>query len=146
MLNQVVLVGRIVRDPEIRVTKTGRHLSYITLAVNRSFKNPMTGLYDTDFISCTLWGKLAVNVVNHCKKGAIIGVRGRLTTRPNEDPSSHINLLEVVADRVSFISKPYHSTTDEASIEAMENDNLDIELESDEGYVQHIEQASSTVS
>lgn len=114
MLNQVVLVGRIVRDPEIYVTKTGRKFSYLTLAINRTFKNPTTGLYDTDFISVTLWEKVAVNVVNHCKKGTVIGVKGRLTTRPNDDPAIKNYLLEVVAERVSFISQPYHSNSDEA--------------------------------
>lgn len=112
MFNHIVLVGRIVKEPEIHVTKSGRNFSYITLAVNRPYKNSLTGLYDTDFIPCKLWGKIAINVVNHCYKGSLIGVRGRLETRPNDDPSLPSQSLEVVAERVSFINHPKHIRKD----------------------------------
>ena len=59
MLNQVVLVGRIVRKPELRESEKGKKLTFVTLAVPRSFKN-MNGEYDTDFIDCVLWDNVAV--------------------------------------------------------------------------------------
>ena len=103
----------------------------------------MTGLYDTDFISCTLWGKLAINVVNHCKKGPIVGIRGRLATRPNDDPATHSNILEVVADRVSFISHPYRSTND--GVGEFDHDEDELEFDTNEGITDQFEE-SPTVS
>lgn len=104
MLNNVVLVGRVVRQPELTTTQEGRQVSNITLAVLRAFKNTTTGEYDTDFITITLWENLAKNVVEYCGKGDIIGVRGRLLHRTYEIPNFRsIRAVEVVAERVSFI-------------------------------------------
>ena len=72
MLNQVVLVGRIVRNPELVETETDKKMSRITLAIPRSFKN-MDGEYETDFINCILWDIAAKNTVEYCKKGDIVG-------------------------------------------------------------------------
>lgn len=80
MLNQAVLVGRIVKEPELRKTDNGRAVSNITLAVPRAFKNT-NGEYETDFISCVLWKGVAESTVAYCKKGDLVGVRGRLQTR-----------------------------------------------------------------
>ena len=72
MLNQTVIVGRIVRDPELRETESGHKVSNITLAVPRSFKNS-NGEYDTDFISCVLWQGIAENTAEYCHKGDLVG-------------------------------------------------------------------------
>ena len=72
MLNQAVLVGRIVYDPELRETDNGNKVANVTLAVPRSFKNS-DGEYDTDFISCVLWKGVAENTVEYCKKGDLVG-------------------------------------------------------------------------
>ena len=76
MLNQAVLIGRIVRDPELKDTEKGK-VTNITLAVPRSFKNT-NGEYDTDFISCVLWKGVAESTAEYCKKGDIVGVKGRI--------------------------------------------------------------------
>ena len=73
MLNQIVIVGRLVRKPELNETENGKKVSTITLAVPRSFKN-MQGEYDVDFIDCTLWETVASSTVEYCNKGDIIGV------------------------------------------------------------------------
>ena len=65
MLNNVVLVGRVVRQPELMVTQDGKKVSTITLAVTRSFKNAMSGEYETDFINITLWEGIAKSVVDY---------------------------------------------------------------------------------
>jgi single-strand DNA-binding protein len=104
MLNQVVIVGRLVKDPEIKIIKDGRKVSFITLAVNRPYKNPVTGIYDTDFIGCTLWEGIAQATANHCKKGGIVGVKGRLATRITENENHRIHTLELIAEKVTFIS------------------------------------------
>jgi single-strand DNA-binding protein len=104
MLNQSIIVGRLVKDPEVKVTKDGRKVSFITLAVNRPYKNPVTGIYDTDFIGCTLWEGVAQATADYCKKGRIIGVKGRLATRVNETETHRVNVLEFIAEKVTFIS------------------------------------------
>ena len=79
MLNQVILVGRITKDVEVRESENGKKRAYITVAVPRSYKNE-EGKYDTDFIECILWNDVAENTSKYCKKGDIIGVKGRLQT------------------------------------------------------------------
>ena len=103
MLNQVVLVGRLVRKPELRESENGKRMSYITLAVPRSFKN-MNGEYDTDFIDCLLWDNVAASTVEYCGKGDIVGVKGRLQSRIIEKETGNVNRLEVVAEKVTFLS------------------------------------------
>lgn len=104
MLNQSILVGRIVRDPEVRETESGNKVTNITLAVQRPYKN-INGEYDTDFISCVLWKGVAETTAEYCKKGDLIGVRGRIQTRTVDltDETRH-NLMEVIAERVTFLS------------------------------------------
>ena len=84
MLNQVVIVGRLVRDPEVRETEEGKKVTNITLAVPRSYKN-MDGEYDTDFINCTLWAGVAESTTEYCHKGDLLGIRGRLQTNSYEN-------------------------------------------------------------
>ena len=88
MLNQVVLVGRLVKTPELRVTDNGKKTSTITLAVPRNYKN-INGEYDTDFLDCTLWTNIAENTSEYCQTGDMVGVKGRIQTRviQNEDGS-----------------------------------------------------------
>lgn len=104
MLNNVVLVGRVVRQPELSETIDGKKVSTITLAVTRSFKNALSGEYETDFINVTLWEGIAKSVVEYCGKGAIIGVKARLVHRTYEVPNyKSLRVVEVVAEKVSFI-------------------------------------------
>ena len=104
MLNQSILVGRIVRDPEVRETENGNKVTNITLAVQRPYKN-INGEYDTDYISCVLWKGVAETTAEYCGKGDLIGVRGRIQTRTMDlpDETKH-NLMEVIAERVTFLS------------------------------------------
>lgn len=71
MMNQVIVVGRIVSDPEIKETENCRNVSVITLAVSRSYKN-MNGEYDTDFVPCILWNVIAEKTAEYCKKGDLV--------------------------------------------------------------------------
>lgn len=99
MLNQIVLVGRLVQDPEIKELENGAKTSYITLAVSRSYKNT-DGIYETDFIPCLLYKGIAENTAEYCKKGGVIGVKGRIQTKQEEDKT----IIEIVAERVTFLS------------------------------------------
>lgn len=108
MLNNLVICGRIVSDPEIKETENGRKFCNVTLAVPRSFKND-DGIYETDFIPVVLWRGIAENVKEYCRKGDVVGVRGRLESSITTDDgqtteeNKKINLI-VVAERVSFLS------------------------------------------
>lgn len=128
MLNNVVLVGRVVRQPELSQTIDGKKVSTITLAVTRSFKNALSGEYETDFINITLWEGIAKCVVEYCGKGAIIGVKARLVHKTYEVPNyKSLRVVEVVAEKVSFIqTKPIErqelkelSTEDQDLIEVL---------------------------
>ncbi len=103
MLNQVVLVGRLVKDPEVKETKNGTSISKVTLAVPRSYKN-VNGEYETDFIDCTLWQLMAVNTKEYCKKGDIVGVKGRIESHVYEKNDEKKYVTEVIAERVTFLS------------------------------------------
>lgn len=103
MLNQIILVGRLVRDPEVVKTKNGTSYSHITLAIPRSYKN-INGEYETDFIDCTLFQLIATNTKEYCKKGDIVGVRGRLESKVYEKDGQKKYITEVIAERVTFLS------------------------------------------
>lgn len=104
MLNQTVIVGRLVKKPEIKETENGNKVSNITLAVPRSYKNA-NGEYDTDFVPCVLWKGLADNVVEYCRKGDLLGIKGHVQTRDVEfDDGKKRKYVEVIADKVTFLS------------------------------------------
>lgn len=98
-MNQIVLVGRLSKDPELRETEEGKKVASITLAISRNYKNA-EGVYDTDFIDCVLWNNIAENTVEYVKKGDIIGVKGRVQTNIT-DGKKYTN---VVAEKVTFLS------------------------------------------
>lgn len=114
MINQVTLVGRLTRDPEMKVTTEGTPVAHITLAVNRSFRN-QNGEIDTDFVQCTLWRKAAENTCQYCRKGSVIGITGRLQSRHYDNrEGKRIYVTEVVAETVRFLSaKPQAISTEE---------------------------------
>ena len=104
MLNQAVIVGRIVKEPELNKTENGTKVTNLTLAVPRSFKNS-EGQYDTDFISCVLWKGVAESTVEYCKKGDLVGIKGRIQTRDVElEDETKRKYVEVVAEKVTFLS------------------------------------------
>ncbi len=103
MLNQVVLVGRLVRDPELRTTDSNKSVTTVTLAIPRSFKN-MNGEYDTDFIDCILWENTAKSTSEYCKKGDIVGIKGRIQSRIVEREEEKKYVTEVIAEKVTFLS------------------------------------------
>lgn len=103
MLNQTVIVGRIVRDLEVHETENGNKVAQLTLAVPRSFKN-MDGEYETDYIPCVLWRGVAENTAEYCKKGDLVGIKGRIQTSQYEQDDEVKYVTEVVAEKVTFLS------------------------------------------
>ncbi len=103
MLNQVILVGRLTDDPKINASDKGKKIATVTLAVGRSFKN-QDGIYETDFIRCILWDGIAVNTKEYCKKGDVVGIKGRLQVESYEKDGQKKYITNVVAEKVTFLS------------------------------------------
>jgi len=95
-MNNLVLVGRLVKRPVLKEIENGRKTTTIVLAVPRNFKNDV-GEYETDFIPVNLVGQVAESTVEYCKQGDVIGVKGRLARLSGND-------LQVVAEKISFLS------------------------------------------
>ncbi len=104
-MNQVILVGRLVKDIELRSTINGTNVAYLTLAVDRPYKNS-EGKYETDFIRCILWKEIASNTHEYCHKGDCIGIKGRVEVRKYKDKNENTKWIqEIVAEKVTFLSK-----------------------------------------
>lgn len=104
MLNQTVLIGRITKDHEVKETETGKKVLELTIAVPRTYKNA-NGEYDTDFIQCVLWNGIAENTAEYCKKGDLVGIKGRLITDNYETKEGEKRYaIKVIAEKVTFLS------------------------------------------
>ena len=102
MINNVVLVGRMVRDPELRRTNSGEAVTSFTLVVNRPYES--ADGQQADYPNCVIWGKGAENVDKFCSKGSLVGVEGRLRTRSYDNAQGNrIYVTEVICQRVQFL-------------------------------------------
>lgn len=97
MLNQIVLVGRLTKTPEIIENLDGSKFTLVNLAIPRNFKNEQ-GEYDIDYVDCALTGKVAENTCEYCKKGDLVGVKGRIQNL--NDTAS----LQVIAEKITFLA------------------------------------------
>ncbi|MBY5026843.1 single-stranded DNA-binding protein [Streptococcus suis] len=103
MINNVVLVGRLTKDAELRYTPSNVAVATFTLAVNRNRKNE-NGEREADFINCVIWRQQAENLANWAKKGALIGVTGRIQTRSYDNQQGQrVYVTEVVADSFQLL-------------------------------------------
>ncbi len=102
-MNKIMLVGRLVRDPEVRSTSTGSSTANFTVAVSRNFKNK-DGNYDADFLPCVAFRNSADFVSKYFKKGSLIGIEGRVQTR-NYDAQDGTKryVTEVVVENIEFV-------------------------------------------
>ena len=116
MVNNVVLVGRLVRDVDLRQTSTGKMMTYFTLAVNRNFKNEQ-GEQAADFIGCVAFDKKAENMARFLSKGSLISVEGRISTRNFQgNDGKTVYVTEVVASNITFLeSKKQQGNTTQYS-------------------------------
>jgi single-strand DNA-binding protein len=103
MINQVTLVGRLTRDPDLRITQEGISVTNVTVAVNRPFRN-QHGEIGADFVQCTLWKRTAENTAQYCRKGSLVGITGRIQTRYYDNQEGkRVYVTEVVAETVKFL-------------------------------------------
>lgn len=105
MLNRIILIGRLTRDPEMRYVPSGHPVASFSLAVDRPFANQQ-GERETDFIDIVAWRKLAEQVSQHLSKGRLVAVEGRLQIRSYETQDGQKRkVAEVVADAVRFLDR-----------------------------------------
>lgn len=103
MINNVVLVGRLTKDADLRYTSTGTAVATFSLAVNRQFTN-QKGERDADFINCVIWRKSAESFANFTRKGALVGVEGRIQTRSYDNQQGQrVYVTEVVVETFSLL-------------------------------------------
>ena len=95
MLNQIILVGRLAEELELKELENGEKIAKVILAIPRLYKNE-DGIYETDFIPLTLLGNIASNASEYCQKGDLVGVKGRIENNNTG--------LEIIADKVTFLS------------------------------------------
>ena len=134
MVNRVVLVGRLTRDPELRKTPTGVSVASFTLAVDNTRKNP-DGTRGTCFLNCTVFREQGENLVKFCRKGSLVGVDGSLNQRNfvRQDGTKG-SVIEVSVDSVTFLepkgSNQTVKTDDEVSFDDVPVDNAGENLDS----------------
>ncbi|HGC8891612.1 TPA: single-stranded DNA-binding protein [Streptococcus agalactiae] len=103
MINNIVLVGRMTKDAELRYTPSNQAVATFSLAVNRNFKN-QSGEREADFINCVIWRQQAENLANWATKGALVGITGRIQTRNYENQQGQrIYVTEVVAENFQLL-------------------------------------------
>ena len=96
-MNQIILTGRLTRDPELKITSSDKSVASFTIAVDKYGDG-------ADFINCVVWGKQAENLCKYQEKGSLIGLSGRISTRTYDDAKGNKQYItEVVADSIEFL-------------------------------------------
>ncbi len=116
MLNQVVLVGRLTSDMEVKESEDGKKYCNMSLATPRSFKNA-DGVYDTDFVNIKTFDSIAQNTAEYCKKGDIVGVKGRIQTGSYEKDGEKKFSMDIIAEKVTFLSSRSNENKNKDDVE-----------------------------
>ena len=129
MHNMVYLIGRLTEDPCLKKLEDDRDMLTINLAVQRSFKNE-DNIYETDYLRCILWNALAEHTCEYCKKGDLVGIKGRIQTRSYEDEDKNIKYItEIIVDRISFLASAKSKNEESKLLPEDEEDVEEIEKE-----------------
>ena len=132
MINRVVLVGRLTRDPELRKTTTGTSVASFTLAVDNRLKDA-NGQYTTSFIPCVIWNQQAENCVRFIHKGSLVGIEGRLNQRTYQNKEgNNVQVIEVMCDSVQFLEpkKQEESSPSAQPVETKNTSNVNVDEDS----------------
>lgn len=129
MINRVVLVGRLTRDPELRRTGNGTAVASFTLAIDNRLKDE-NGNKTTSFIPCVVWNQQAENCVRFVKKGSLVGIEGRLNQRTYQNKEgNNVQVIEVICDSVQYLDP---KKQEESSNQSTENKTNNIDFSSDD--------------
>ncbi|HUW64145.1 MAG TPA: single-stranded DNA-binding protein [Spirochaetia bacterium] len=121
MLNRVILIGRLTRDPELRYTQSGIAVANMTVAVDRNFANRQ-GEKETDFIRIVVWRKQAETCANFLGKGRLVAVEGSLQIRKWEKDGVKHESAEVVADGVTFLDRAREGAPQQSQTAPMDDE------------------------
>ncbi len=129
MYNKVILIGRLTKDPDVRVTSTGTPVATFTLAVNRTYNKE-----ETDFINCVTWRKTAEIVGQYLSKGSLISVEGRIQNRSYDTDNGKRYITEVICDNVVFLDTKGndHQTVKPAQVADVKFDDKNMDISSDD--------------
>lgn len=129
MINRVVLIGRMTKDPELRRTASGAAVTSFTLALNRNFQSA-DGI-TADYIPCVVWNKVAENVEKYCSKGSLVGVEGHLQSRTYDNAQGQkVFVIEAVCNSVQFIDTRNNREVNQEKVHEIAQDyNRDIRLD-----------------
>ena len=128
MINRVILVGRITKDPEVRMTNSNIAFCRFTIAIDRQFQDP-NGERQADFISCVAWRKAAELLGQYIKKGALLGIDGKIQTGQYEADGVMKYTTEVVCDSVQFLeSKASREESNDSKVVSKPASNEDDEF------------------
>jgi|SRR5690554_581046 len=122
MINNVVLVGRLTKDPELKKTQSGVSFVNFTIAVNRTFTS-QSGEREADFINCIVWRNQADNLARYMSQGSLIGVEGRIQTRSYESETGMRYITEVVANSIQFLESRSQQRDNQQSSNDNTNDD-----------------------
>lgn len=126
MLNKVVLIGRLTKDPDLRYTTSGIPVTRFTLAVNRNYTKQQ-GEREADFIPIQVWRNAAENCAKYLKKGRLVAISGRIQTRSYDAPDGQRRYTwEVVADQVQFLEWSEKQETDAPGFENVDVDDSEL--------------------
>ncbi|WP_284928413.1 single-stranded DNA-binding protein [Candidatus Phytoplasma sp. AldY-WA1] len=133
MINKVILVGRITKDPELRFINGDVPLVRFVLAVNRNFNNK-SGEREADFISCTVWNKQAENLAKYITKGSMLGVEGSIRINVSENNNQKQYFTEVRCDSIQFLEPKKNNSNfqKEDNYNQKNNENQDTRLSDDD--------------
>ena len=133
MINRVVLVGRLTKDPVLRKTANGASVTSFTLACTRRYKQE--GQPDADFINTVVWNKTADSVSQYTHKGSLVGVEGRIQTRSYDDQSGkRVYVTEVVADSVQFLESKSAAASNAHAYVPEQGSNQGYQSDNDQPY------------
>lgn len=105
MFNEVILIGKLVNKPILKETSQGVRLANMVIQIERPYKNNL-GIKETDYIQCVLWRGIAAQVCETCNIGSIIGVKGRLQSRSQENSENQsVSVMEVKVEHIEFLDK-----------------------------------------
>ncbi|MGI3136061.1 MAG: single-stranded DNA-binding protein [Candidatus Phytoplasma vitis] len=133
MINKVILVGRITKDPELRFINGDVPLVKFILAVNRNFNNK-SGEREADFINCTVWNKQAENLAKYITKGSMLGVEGSIRINISENNNQKQYFTEVKCDSIQFLEPKKNNSNfqKEDNYNQKNNENQDTKLSDDD--------------
>lgn len=121
MMNNVTLIGRPTKDPDLRYTASGTAVATFTLAVNRNYTN-QNGDRETDFINCVIWRKPAETLANYVRKGTLIGISGRLQTRNYENQQGQrVYVTEVIVENFYLLESRSQAEAREQKQKTIQN-------------------------